>query len=152
MSFTKGTLYYILVLFLLLSGCNSTSDTVNIITHETGYKFTDEEIAIGLESEEIHLKPQGEFIVPDLNEITSSKYELLDSVLYIYIFEDNEHLKKGLTEVKEVFESRANLYFYELNNALVIYHVHPSTPLELEKETNKELQNRIKELIESISS
>ena len=82
----KSLLHYILVIFLLLNGCNSTSDTVNIITHETGYKFINEEIAKGLESEEIHLKPQGESILPNLIEIKPSKYELLDSVLYIYIF------------------------------------------------------------------
>ncbi|WP_028309406.1 hypothetical protein [Desulfitibacter alkalitolerans] len=120
------SLLFFSVLYFIFFNYSEGTD-IDIKTYETDYKFTVEDIYGALTSSEVHLKPQSEINYQghNLNNVTPRRYEVLDALLLVYEFEDNEALDKGLVEVQDViFQDQEHIIkykFFELNNILVIY-------------------------------
>ncbi|WP_342551555.1 hypothetical protein [Paenibacillus sp. FSL R7-0652] len=114
----KKTLLFLLVLFiLLLTACNSNSKV---------YSLAD--ITQLFEKADLHLKPQAEDSYPAIKNVKPSAYELLDDILYIYVFESEDErveASKGLN-VQEIFNTPSDInpplsYIHHTNNVLIIY-------------------------------
>lgn len=114
----KKTLLLLSVLFiLLLTACSSNSKMYNLA-----------DITQLFEKADLHLKPQAEDNYPTIKNVKPSAYELLDDILYIYVFESEDErveASKGLI-VQELFNTPSDInpplsYIHHMKNVLIIY-------------------------------
>lgn len=114
----KKTLLLLSVLFILvLTACSSNSKMYNLADITQLFKKAD-----------LHLKPQAEDNHPTIKNVKPSAYELLDDILYIYVFESEDErveASKGLI-VQELFNTPSDInpplsYIHHMKNVLIIY-------------------------------
>ncbi|CAI6029532.1 hypothetical protein PAECIP112173_00581 [Paenibacillus sp. JJ-100] len=106
-----------ILFILLLTACSSHSKVYNL-----------EDITQLFEKGDLHLKPQAEDNYPTIKNVKPSVYELLDDILYIYVFESEDkriEASKGLI-VQELFNTPSDInpplsYIHHMNNVLIIY-------------------------------
>ncbi|MEK4277689.1 hypothetical protein [Paenibacillus sp. FSL R7-0026] len=113
----KILLFMLVLLILLLPACSSNSKLYNL-----------EDITQLFEKADLHLKPQAEDNYPTIKNVKPSAYELLDDILYIYVFKSEDErveASKGLI-VEELFNTPSDIntslsYIHHMNNVLIIY-------------------------------
>lgn len=117
-------------------------------SYESKIELTASDIACAFEDFGLHIIPQAESIsdYPRLNNIRAIGYELLDGTVYIYEYKNNEELKKGLNGIRDVHSLKFRIYIYEINNILLVY-TPGSTPLDLAKEFDDNIQKIITNLL-----
>lgn len=95
---------------LLLTACSDNTKLYNLTS-----------ITQLFEEVELHLIPQAEDSYPTIMNVQPGVYELLDDLLYVYVFESQDELIKASKElnVDKVFSD--STYVYQMNNVLVIY-------------------------------
>lgn len=95
---------------LLLTACSNNTKLYNLTS-----------VTQLFEDVELHLIPQAEDSYPTIMNVKPGVYELLDDLLFIYVFESEDELNKASKElnVDKVFSDSS--YEYQLNNVLMIY-------------------------------
>ncbi len=107
----KLLLFFSLLIFvILLAGCNQDSGILTL-----------EEITTSFSKAELHLKPQADAEYPELNGVKPSAYELLDDNLYIYVYNSENDLIKGLEELKQKGKFRLQPKTFKAKNVLILY-------------------------------
>lgn len=104
-------LLFLSVLFiLLLAACSDNSKVYNLAN-----------ITQLFEKADLHLKPQAEDNYPTIKNVKPSVYELLDDLLYIYVFESEDELVEASKTLNVEQLMNAPSYVYHMNNVLIIY-------------------------------
>lgn len=106
----KKMLLFPLVLFILLLAACSNPKLFNLAS-----------ITQLFEDAELNLKPQAEDSYPTIMSVKPGVYELLDDLLYVYVFKSEDELIKASKElnVEKVFNDSS--YVYQMKNVLMIY-------------------------------
>lgn len=121
-----------------------------VVFHEfnANVMFTLEDLAPYFSNPELLLVPQGEDEYPKLNGVEAKAYELIDGGVYIHVFNNNEELKKGASQVQEVYDNDWGALVYEVNNMLFVYIPFYATD-QLKKENDNKMRRAIKKMIKS---
>jgi hypothetical protein len=149
------------LIFLILVGivaCTSQPPVDNKIRRVEFYEFntntelTLEDINEPFSRQELNLKPQMEGEHPKLNGVGSKTYELIDGMVFIHIFDNNEKLKVGKKQIKQAYEyEKWGLKVYEVNNMLFVYMPAHATD-ELVTENHGKMISAIEEMIKNNNS
>lgn len=95
---------------LLLTACNNNTKLYTLTS-----------ITQLFEEVELHLIPQTEDTYPTIMNVQPEVYELLDDVLYVYVFESQDELIKASKKLNVDMVISDSSYVYQLNNVLMIY-------------------------------
>jgi hypothetical protein len=125
------------------------SSKVEFYEFDTNILLTLKDIEEPFSKPELLLQPQAGTEYPKLNGIEAKAYQLIDGTVFIHVFKNNEHLKKGLNQMKDVYEpSEWELKIYEVNNMLFVYQPAYATK-ELVDTNNEKMKEAIKEMIKT---
>jgi hypothetical protein len=147
------------LIFLILVGivaCTSQPPVDNKIGRVEFYEFnTNTELTLDdinepFSRQELNLKPQMEGDYPKLNGVGSKAYELIDGMVFVHIFENNEELKEGKKQITQAYEyEKWGLKVYEVNNMMLVYTPAQATD-ELLTEKHGEMISAIEEMIKTV--
>lgn len=109
----KKTLLFQSVLFiLLLTACSNNSKVYNLTSFHQLF-----------EDANLLLKPQAEdnYPYPTIMSVKPGVYELLDDLLYVYVFESEDERIEASKEliIEKLFND--STYVYQMYNVLIIY-------------------------------
>lgn len=125
------------------------SSKVEFYEFDTNIQLTLKDIEKPFSKPELLLQPQAGTDYPKLGGIEAKAYQLIDGTVFIHVFKNNENLKKGLKQIKDVYETTEwELKAYEVNNMLFVYHPAYATK-ELVDTNDEKMKEAIKEMIKA---
>lgn len=95
---------------LLLTACSNNTKLYNLTI-----------ITQLFEDVELHLIPQAAVTYPTIMNVQPGVYELLDDLLYVYVFESEDELIEASKELNVDMVISDSSYVYHLNNVLMLY-------------------------------
>jgi len=141
----KCIIILMLVFIISLFGCSSNGRHRKLEEQIPLTNLTLEDVTNAFKKYRLQIKPQIDADYPKIYGIEPKAYEVFDGIVFIYVFNNNKELRKGLRNVHDVFISESRLKAYGIKNILIVYF--PGQPKITPITLANEIDAKIKEII-----